>query len=304
MITIHASGIHTLRQLRMLKDFTIAGQLWIPMLDAADEELSWAVSRMPLQVASREIMVPVSKLFSLCVAQFHKIDDGNLMSDWMDFLLEDEAVRLIHEIDEKLILGVESLSRDVKEVLKTLPYYKRYVCCIWNRNSRPIFLRLKVMESTINLFLVLNLCPLLCVCVPLLLLLLSLLVLFVFTVDSERSIDDDLLNLMDEVDLQAFLKEASEAIEDQDKLAAFIYDKATIAVERFLVRPIERTLYLLGGLCFLFAFLLRILTIHCIVSACSSLDMFRSIPFHSGLSAQDVYSCQTTGIVGWLGINL
>ena len=45
--------------------------------------------------------------------------------DWMDFLLEDEAVRIIHDIDMKLILGLESLSRDVKEMMVVLPYYSK-----------------------------------------------------------------------------------------------------------------------------------------------------------------------------------
>jgi len=49
------------------------------------------------------------------------------------------------------------------------------------------------------------------------------------------SIDDDILKLMDEVDLDAFLKEASDAIDDPDTLSQFLREKATIAVERFLV---------------------------------------------------------------------
>jgi len=40
---------------------------------------------------------------------------------------------------------------------------------------------------------------------------------------------------MDEVDVDAFLKEASEAIDDPESLSAFLREKATIAVERFLV---------------------------------------------------------------------
>lgn len=49
------------------------------------------------------------------------------------------------------------------------------------------------------------------------------------------SIDDDILNLMDEVDIEEILKEASEAMDDPDGLAAFFKEKATIAIERFLV---------------------------------------------------------------------
>jgi hypothetical protein len=40
---------------------------------------------------------------------------------------------------------------------------------------------------------------------------------------------------MDEVNIDEFLREASSAIDDPDKLAMFIREKATIAVERFLV---------------------------------------------------------------------
>jgi hypothetical protein len=43
---------------------------------------------------------------------------------------------------------------------------------------------------------------------------------------------------MDEVDVDEFLKEASEAIDDPETLAQFLREKATIAVERFLVRPL------------------------------------------------------------------
>jgi hypothetical protein len=51
-----------------------------------------------------------------------------------------------------------------------------------------------------------------------------------------NSIDDDILNLMDEVDLDEFLKEASDALDDPEHLSNFIREKVTIAIERFLVR--------------------------------------------------------------------
>jgi hypothetical protein len=54
-----------------------------------------------------------------------------------------------------------------------------------------------------------------------------------------KSIEDDILNLVDEVDLHEFLKEASEAIEDAAKLSEFIREKVTIAIERFLVSMLE-----------------------------------------------------------------
>jgi hypothetical protein len=109
----------------MLKDFTIAGKLWIPILDAANEELNWAVLSMPEN--ARDLMVPLSNLFSLCVAQFHKLGAGDLTADWLNFLMEDKAVELINEIDMKLILAVEAACKDVKKVMVVLPYYQRYV---------------------------------------------------------------------------------------------------------------------------------------------------------------------------------
>jgi hypothetical protein len=41
---------------------------------------------------------------------------------------------------------------------------------------------------------------------------------------------------MDEVDLDALLKEASEAMDDTDAFSQFLREKATVAIERFLVR--------------------------------------------------------------------
>jgi hypothetical protein len=123
MLSIHASNFHSLRQFRMLKDFTIAGKFWMPLLDAADAEFSFLVSKMP--DAAKEYMVPLSSLFSLCVLQFHKISEGDLTKDWLDFLLEEEAVNIIHDIDVKLILALEAFSGDVKEMMVVLPYYPR-----------------------------------------------------------------------------------------------------------------------------------------------------------------------------------
>ena len=125
MLTIHAATFHSLRHLRILKDFSVSGRIWMPLLDAADEELSWFVSTLPDN--SKGLMLPVSRLFSLCVAQFHKINDGDLSKDWLAFLLEEESVQIIQEIDMLLILGLESFSRDIREMMTVLPYYARYV---------------------------------------------------------------------------------------------------------------------------------------------------------------------------------
>ena len=127
MLAIHASNFYSLRHFRMLKDFTIAGKLWIPLLDAADAEFSWAVSRMPEN--AKDLMCPLSSLFSLCVVQFHKIGQGDLTKDWLDFLLEEEAMDIVHDINMKLILALESFSQDIKEMMVVLPYYPRYDVC-------------------------------------------------------------------------------------------------------------------------------------------------------------------------------
>lgn len=51
----------------------------------------------------------------------------------------------------------------------------------------------------------------------------------------DRSIDDDFLNLIDEVDLEQLLKDASKAMDESDDFSQFLREKATIAIERFLV---------------------------------------------------------------------
>ena len=124
MLSIHASNFHTLRQFRLLKDFTVAGKLWMPFLDAADGEISSIVSIMPEN--AQDLLIPLSSLFSLCVVQFHKIGEGDLTTHWLDFLMEEEAVAIIHDIDLKLILMLESFARDVNEMMVVLPYYPRY----------------------------------------------------------------------------------------------------------------------------------------------------------------------------------
>ncbi len=123
MLNIHCSNFQSLRRFRMLKDFTIAGKLWIPILDAADEEFSWAVSKLPEK--GQEYLSPISSLFSLCVVQFHKMDEGDLTKDWLNFLMDEEAADIIHDLDMKLILALEQFSRDVRDTMVVLPYYPR-----------------------------------------------------------------------------------------------------------------------------------------------------------------------------------
>jgi len=171
MLTINAQNFHSLRQFRMLKDFTVAGnKFWIPLLDAADAEFAWMVSHMP--DGTKDYMVPLSKLLSLCIVEFHKISEGDVTNHFLDFLMEKEAAAIIHDLDMKLILALESFSRDVRDTMVILPYYP--------------------------------------------------------------SIEDDILNLVDEIDIDSFLREAALSLDDPEKLSDFIREKTTIAIERFL----------------------------------------------------------------------
>lgn len=43
------------------------------------------------------------------------------------------------------------------------------------------------------------------------------------------------MNLIDEVDVDEFLKEAANVIDDPDRLTDFVREKSTVAIERFLV---------------------------------------------------------------------
>lgn len=56
---------------------------------------------------------------------------------------------------------------------------------------------------------------------------------------SKYSIDDDILKLVDEVNVDELVKEASEALEDDELFRYFIKDKVSMAIERFLVSYLE-----------------------------------------------------------------
>ncbi len=125
VINIYSWNFRTLRHLRIFRNMAISGGLWAPVLDAADEEFTWAVSRTP--AATRDYVVPISKLFSLGVARFHQLykAEENVSSDWLDFLKEEEAVKIIQELDGALMLSLKNLCKDVKDMMQVLPYYSR-----------------------------------------------------------------------------------------------------------------------------------------------------------------------------------
>jgi len=125
IINIYSWTFRTFRHLRILNNIAIVGILWAPILDAADEEFAWAVSRSPAN--SQEYIRPISKLFSLGVARFHELhhSDSSVSADWLDFLKEDEAIKVIHDLDGALLLFLKNFCNDMKEMMYILPYYSR-----------------------------------------------------------------------------------------------------------------------------------------------------------------------------------
>ena len=107
---------------RTLNNMAIAGKLWETVLDAVDEELNFAVSEFPEQ--AKYFVEPLVKIFSLGVAKFHRIQAGGIAADWLDFLMEDDAVQLIQELDMKFIGSLDAFCKDIKQVLEVLPYIK------------------------------------------------------------------------------------------------------------------------------------------------------------------------------------
>jgi hypothetical protein len=120
VINIMAFNFETMRHLRTLNNMHIAGKLWETVLDAIDEELTFATSEIPEQ--TKYFLDPIVKLFSLGVVHFHSLQRGGSTADWLDYLMEDEAVAIIQELDFKLIHSLEALCNDIKQVFQVLPY--------------------------------------------------------------------------------------------------------------------------------------------------------------------------------------
>jgi len=170
VINIYAWNFKSMRHLRTLNNMSIAGKLWETVLDAIDEELTFVTSEIPEQ--TKYFIEPFVKLFSLGVAQFHCIQSGSSNDDWLEFLMRDEAVKIIQELDYKLIDSLEALCTDIKQVVQVLPYIK--------------------------------------------------------------TIDNDILNLMDEFNFDVFLKEITDIIGDSEKSMMYFTERSAILVERFL----------------------------------------------------------------------
>ena len=122
MINIFANHFYSIRHLRYLNNMAISGKLWETVLDAVDEELSFATAEFPEH--TQDFLKPFVKLFSLGVSQFHSIQDGAVSGEWLDFLLEDDSVKIIQELDGRLIDFLDSLCRDVKTLFEVMPYIK------------------------------------------------------------------------------------------------------------------------------------------------------------------------------------
>ncbi|KAL9189680.1 hypothetical protein ACHAXT_009355 [Thalassiosira profunda] len=124
VINIYAFNFDSVRHLRTLNNMSIAAKLWETVLDAVDEELTFASSEISEQ--TKAFIEPCVKLFSLGVAQFHLIQSGGSNADWLDFMMEDEAVGILQEVDYMLIDSLEALCNDIKQVVQVLPYMKTF----------------------------------------------------------------------------------------------------------------------------------------------------------------------------------
>ena len=107
------------------------------------------------------------------------------------------------------------------------------------------------------------------------------------------SIDDDILNLIDEVDLDKVLKEAAEAFVDDKKFLEYVREKSARAISRFLVR------------------LPDVILIHALVPGRDTIyhslayanTIYYSL-YSTGLFTQDIDSNRKTGDWRWLGNNV
>ena len=46
-------------------------------------------------------------------------------ADWLDFLMEANAIQIIQEMDQKIVSVVEEVCNDIKSTLDVMPYYAR-----------------------------------------------------------------------------------------------------------------------------------------------------------------------------------
>jgi len=152
MISIFSFNFRSFRQLRILSNMAISGKLLTPILDAADEEFAWVVSKTPAQ--TKDFLTPLSKLFSLGVAHFHQIQAADATGDWLDFLMEEDAIRIIQQLDRTMMLNIQVLCNDVREIMDILPYYNRFVMKIIFRNDEYHYLTYSVIVIILLKFIV------------------------------------------------------------------------------------------------------------------------------------------------------
>lgn len=122
ILNIFAFNFHTFRHLRLFSNLSITEKLWTPILDAADYEFSQAVSSMPKE--TKDFIEPISNLFSLGVAQKHRLRNADISAvKWLDFLMHDDAIKIIQELDQKLMMALDLFCKDVKNIMSIMPYY-------------------------------------------------------------------------------------------------------------------------------------------------------------------------------------
>lgn len=121
MLNIYAYNFHSFRHLIVLKNMQITSNLWHHLLETAYAELMWFVSRMQ-DNKIRYFAQQICKILGLGIIHFEQLKAGD-PGDWMDFLMEEKAVKIIQEIDQKIFSMVEKFCLDVKATIEVLPYY-------------------------------------------------------------------------------------------------------------------------------------------------------------------------------------
>jgi hypothetical protein len=125
MLNIYAFNFHSFRQLFVLKNMAVASSLWMQFAETAHNEFTWFVSRMS-DTHFRVMGTHFAKLFGLGILHMKSIFSGRTdAADWLDFLMEENAIQIIQEMDQKIVSVVEEVCKDIKSAMNIMPYYAR-----------------------------------------------------------------------------------------------------------------------------------------------------------------------------------
>jgi len=125
MLNIYAFNFHSFRQMMVLKNMAVASSLWLQLAETAHNEFTWFVSRFP-DNHLRELGTQLAQLFGLGILHMRSIFSGRAdAADWLDFLMEANAIQIIQEMDQKIVSVVEEVCNDIKSTLDVMPYYAR-----------------------------------------------------------------------------------------------------------------------------------------------------------------------------------